>query len=139
VESGQRQIASKEDMNTAILEKIEKEQFRKDDMPAFRIGDTIRVHVKIKEGDKERIQLFTGTVIAQDGKGATKTFTVRRISYGEGVERVFPFHAPSVAKVEIEKTGRVRRSKLYYLRSKSGKQGRIEEQREQTTAPATTA
>ncbi|OGV42570.1 MAG: 50S ribosomal protein L19 [Lentisphaerae bacterium GWF2_57_35] len=126
-------------MNTAILEKIEKENFRKDEIPAFRIGDTIRVHVKIKEGDKERVQLYTGTVIARDGKGATKTFTVRRISYGEGVERVFPFHSPSLAKIEIEKSGRVRRSKLYYLRSKTGKKSRVEEKREQPAAAATTA
>ncbi len=117
-------------MKTAILDKIDKEQARKEALPAFRIGDTLNVHVKIKEGDKERLQLYTGTVIARDGSGATETFTVRRISYGEGVERVFPIHAPSVAKVEIEKQGRIRRAKLYYLRGKTGKKSRVAEKRE---------
>ena len=116
-------------MNTAILEKIEKEQFRKEAIPSIRIGDTVRIHVKIKEGEKERLQLYTGTVIARDGKGATKTFTVRRISYGEGVERVFPYHSPSLAKVEVEKSGRVRRSKLYYLRGLRGKAAKLKEKR----------
>ncbi len=114
----------------AILEQIDNEQRRKEAHPAFRIGDTLRVHVKIREGGKERIQLFSGTLIARDGHGATETITVRRISYGEGVERVFPLHAPAVAKIEIERSGKVRRAKLYYLRKMSGKESRIEERRD---------
>lgn len=112
-----------------ILEKIDQEQRKTEDIPAFSIGDTVRVHVRIREGGKERIQVFTGTVIARDGKGATETFTVRRISYGEGVERVFPLHSPNVAKVEVERSGHVRRAKLYYLRDRSGKMSKIKEKR----------
>ncbi|MFH0954193.1 MAG: 50S ribosomal protein L19 [Verrucomicrobiota bacterium] len=115
-------------MNTKIFEKINQEQLKKEGLPVFRVGDTVRVHVKIKEGDKERIQVYAGTVIARRGAGATETFTVRRISYGEGVERVFPIHGPSVAKVEVEKSGKVRRAKLFYLRTRTGKTSRIEEQ-----------
>ena len=116
-------------MNTAILTKIEQEQLKKEKPVDFKIGDTINIHVKIKEGDKERLQLFTGTVIARDGHGSTETFTVRRISYGEGVERIFPLHSPSVAKVEVERSGKVRRAKLYYLRSRTGKTSKVEEQK----------
>jgi large subunit ribosomal protein L19 len=115
-------------MSTKILEKISQSQARKEGA-AFNVGDSVRVHVKIKEGDKERIQVFAGTVIARDGRGSTETFTVRRISYGEGVERVFPVHAPAVAKIEIEKPGKVRRAKLYYLRRRTGKNSKIEEQK----------
>jgi large subunit ribosomal protein L19 len=115
-------------MSTKIFEKISQSQERKEGA-AFNVGDSVRVHVKIKEGDKERIQVFAGTVIARDGRGTTETFTVRRISYGEGVERVFPVHAPSVAKIEIEKSGKVRRAKLYYLRRRTGKNSKIEEQK----------
>lgn len=114
---------------TTILDKINDEQLRKEAHPDFRIGDTVAVHVRIKEGDKERIQLFTGTVIARDGHGATETFTVRRVSFGEGVERIFPIHSPNVAKLEIVRTGKVRRAKLYYLRGLSGKKSRIKERR----------
>lgn len=114
---------------TTILEKIDKEQRKEEAIPDFRIGDKVRVHVKIREGDKERIQMFTGNVIARDGGGSTETFTVRRISYGEGVERVFPLHSPSVAKIEIERHGKTRRAKLYYLRNLSGKKSRIKERR----------
>ena len=121
-------------MNNQVLDKIDQEQRKKDGVTAFQIGDSIRVHVKIKEGDKERIQVYAGTVIARDGHGSTETFTVRRISYGEGVERVFPVHAPSLAKIEVEKAGKVRRAKLYYLRSKTGKQSRLEER--EKPAPA---
>jgi large subunit ribosomal protein L19 len=112
-------------MKTRILEKIDGENRRKEDLPAFCIGDDIRVHVKIKEGDKERLQLFAGTVIARDGHGSTETFTVRRISFGEGVERVFPLHSPSVAKLEVESSGHARRAKLYYLRSRKGKSAKL--------------
>jgi large subunit ribosomal protein L19 len=125
-------------MRNKILEKISQEESRKDAIPDFHVGDTVKVHVKIKEGDKERVQAYSGTVIARDGIGATETFTVRRISYGEGVERVFPLHAPAVAKIEVERTGRTRRSKLYYIRKLTGKQGRIEE-REEERAPAAAA
>ena len=115
-------------MSTNILEKINQEQSRKEGVPVFNVGDNVRVHVKIKEGDKERVQLFTGTGIARDGRGSTETFTVRRISYGEGVERVFPIHSPSLAKVEVERPGRVRRAKLYYLRERTGKASKVDEE-----------
>ena len=112
-------------MNTPILDKINREQERKD-APVFKIGDTVRVHVRIKEAeDKERVQVYTGIVIARDGRGSTETFTVRRISYGEGVERVFPVHSPSVAKVEVERPGKTRRAKLYYLRGRTGKKAKV--------------
>lgn len=117
-------------MSAKLMEKIDKEQSKKE-MPAFNVGDAVRVHVKIKEGDKERIQVYSGTVIARDGRGSTETFTVRRISYGEGVERVFPIHAPTVAKIEVEQAGKVRRAKLYYLRRRTGKQSKIKEQEAQ--------
>ena len=113
-------------MKNRILEKIDVENRRKDDVPVIHIGDSVRVHVKIKEGDKERIQIFSGAIIARDGEGSTENFTVRRVSFGEGVERVFPIHAPSVVKVEIETKGRARRAKLYYLRERSGKSARVQ-------------
>jgi large subunit ribosomal protein L19 len=107
-------------MNQALLKKIESEQFRKDDAK-FNVGDSIRVHTKVVEGDKERIQIFTGVVIGKRGTGLNETFTVRRISYGEGVERIFPFHSPRVDKIEVEREGEVRRAKLTYLRKRIGK------------------
>ena len=113
-------------MKTALLEKVEQSQL-KEKAPQFQIGDSVRVHVKIKEGDKERIQVYSGTVIARDGGGATQTFTVRRISYGEGVERVFPVHSPYVAKIEVERSGITHRAKLYYLRDLTSKQSRLKE------------
>ncbi len=100
----------------------------KSEVPAIEIGDTVKVHVKIREGDKERIQIFEGTVIARKGSGVSETFTVRRLSYGVGVERVFPLHSPNVAKVELVRHGRVRRSKLYYLRDRVGKAAKVKEQ-----------
>jgi len=104
----------------ALFDKIEAEQFRKE--PAkFSVGDSVRVHTKVVEGDKERIQVFAGVVIGVRGRGLNQTFTVRRISYGEGVERIFPTHSPRVAKVEVEREGKVRRSKLTYLRGRIGK------------------
>ena len=107
-------------MNQALLDKIESEQFRK--QPAkFNVGDSVRVHTKVVEGDKERIQVFAGVVIGMRGRGLNSTFTVRRISYGEGVERVFPLHSPRVDKVEVERQGNVRRAKLTYLRKRLGK------------------
>jgi large subunit ribosomal protein L19 len=108
-------------MNRALLfDKIESEQFRKD-AADFRVGDTVRVHTKVVEGDKERIQVFTGVVIGRRGRGLNETFTVRRISYGEGVERVFPVHSPRLEKIEVERRGVVRRAKLTYLRKRVGK------------------
>src|SRR5216117_929236 len=107
-------------MNRAILDKIESEQYRKN-AAEFGVGDTVRVHTKVVEGDKERIQIFSGVVIGKRGRGLNETFTVRRISYGEGVERVFPMHSPRVDKVEVERHGSVRRAKLTYLRKRLGK------------------
>ena len=104
-----------------ILEVIESEQ-KKSDVPSFKVGDSVRVHTKVIEGDKERVQLFTGIVIGRKGTGINESFTVRRISYGEGVERVFPIHSPRIAKIEVEKAGTARRAKLNYLRTRKGKQ-----------------
>jgi len=94
---------------------------------AFNVGDGVRVHVKIKEGDKERVQVFAGTVIARDGGGGTETFTVRRVTFGVGVEKVFPVHSPFIEKIEIERSSKVRRAKLYYLRDLTGKKARLRE------------
>jgi len=107
-------------MSQAIFDKIESEQFRKDDAK-FNVGDTVKVHTKVIEGDKERIQIFSGIVMGRRGRGLNATFTVRRISYGEGVERVFPLHSPRVDKIEVERHGAVRRAKLTYLRKRIGK------------------
>jgi len=114
-------------MNT--VEKISQEQAKQDRHPEFVIGDTVKVHYKIKEGGKERIQVYTGTVIARKGGGVMESITVRRVSYGEGVERVFPLNSPSIDKIEIERHGKVRRAKLYYLRDLAGKKARIKERR----------
>ncbi len=99
----------------------------KEEVPAIEIGSTVRVHVKIREGERERIQIFEGTVIAKNNSGIAETFTVRRVSYGVGVERVFPVHSPNVAKVETVRKGRVRRAKLYYLRDRVGKAAKVKE------------
>jgi len=112
-----------------VLDKIDQEQRREQAHPDFQVGDMITVHVKIREGEKERIQKYKGTVIAFDGKGSSETVTVRRISYGEGVERVFPLHSPNVDAITVERRGKVRRAKLYYLRALSGKKSRIKERR----------
>ena len=121
------------------IKAIEAEQL-KQDVPGFRIGDTIRVSVKvIEEGDKTRTQLFEGTVIKKQGSGVRENFTVRRISFGEGVERNFPVHSPTVQKIEIVRTGKVRRAKLFYLRNQTGKKGKIEEERKREEVPSKTA
>ena len=99
----------------------------KTEVPAFNIGDTVRVHNRIKEGDKERIQLFEGTVIAKHGGGISETFTVRRVSFGCGVEKTFPLHSPNVVKVDVTRQGVVRRAKLYYLRDRVGKSAKVKE------------
>jgi large subunit ribosomal protein L19 len=104
-----------------IIDTIAKEQ-QKTDVTKFKVGDGVRVHTRVREGDKERIQIFAGIVIGRKGTGLNQTFTVRRISYGEGVERVFPVHSPRIAKVEVEKQGRARRAKLNYLRFRLGKE-----------------
>ena len=107
-------------MSQALFDKIESEQFRKTPLE-FNVGDNVRVHTKVVEGDKERIQVFAGIVIGRRGRGLNENFTVRRISYGEGVERVFPVNSPRVEKIEIERQGSVRRAKLTYLRKRIGK------------------
>ena len=99
----------------------------KTEVPVIRIGDTIRIHNKIKEGNRERIQMFEGTVIAKHGGGISETFTVRRVSYGCGVEKTFPLHSPNVAKVDVIRVGKVRRAKLYYLRDRVGKASKVKE------------
>jgi large subunit ribosomal protein L19 len=122
-------------MNQALQEKIESAQYRKDD-PKFNVGDSVKVHTKVVEGDKERIQIFAGVVIGQRGHGLNETFTVRRISYGEGVERIFPLHSPRVDKIEVEREGRVRRAKLTYLRKRVGKGATLVKERAKAAAPA---
>ena len=123
-------------MNQALQKKIESEQFRKDDAK-FNVGDSVRVHTKVVEGDKERIQIFSGIVIGKRGTGMNETFCVRRISYGEGVERIFPLHSPRVDKVEVERHGDVRRAKLTYLRKRIGKGATlVKEMEKKTAAPA---
>jgi large subunit ribosomal protein L19 len=104
-----------------IIDTISKEQ-QKSETTNFKVGDGVRVHTRVVEGDKERIQVFSGIVIGRKGTGLNETFTVRRISYGEGVERVFPVHSPRIAKIEVEKQGRARRAKLNYLRNRKGKE-----------------
>lgn len=118
-------------MNQALLDKIESGQFRKEPLD-FCVGDSVRVHTKVVEGDKERIQVFSGLVIGRHGRGMNETFIVRRISYGEGVERVFPVHSPRVEKVEVERRGAVRRAKLTYLRKRLGKSATLVKEK---TAP----
>ena len=100
---------------------------RRTDTPEFRPGDTIRVHVKIKEGDKERVQVYEGVLIAKNNKGISETITVRKVSFGQGVERIFPVHAPVIDHIDVVRTGRVRRAKLYYLRNLKGKAARLRE------------
>ncbi|RAN23506.1 50S ribosomal protein L19 [Geobacillus sp. A8] len=109
-----------------LIQEITKEQLRTD-LPDFRPGDTVRVHVKVIEGNRERIQVFEGVVIKRRGAGISETFTVRKVSYGVGVERTFPVHTPKIAKLEVIRRGKVRRAKLYYLRNLRGKAARIKE------------
>src|SRR5882724_950899 len=126
-------------MNQALQEKIESEQYRKDDAK-FGVGDSVKVHTKVVEGDKERIQIFAGVVIGKRGRGLNETFTVRRISYNEGVERVFPLHSPRVDKIEVERKGAVRRAKLTYLRKRIGKGAvAVKEKESAVAAPVTAA
>lgn len=113
-------------MNITILNAIEKPQM-KQNIPSFRVGDTVKVHAKVVEGDKERIQIFEGVVIGRQGSGAREAVRVRKLSYGVGVERLFPVHSPMVDKIELAKQGKVRRAKLYFLRELRGKAARIKE------------
>ena len=125
-------------MNQALLDKIESAQYRKDDTK-FNVGDSVKVHTKVVEGDKERIQIFAGVVIGKRGHGLNETFTVRRISYGEGVERIFPMHSPRVDKVEVERHGDVRRAKLTYLRNRIGKGATLVKERKAASVAARAA
>jgi large subunit ribosomal protein L19 len=123
----------KEVMN--VLDKIEAEQLKKD-VTEFAVGDSVKVHTRVIEGDKERIQIYAGIVIGRKGTGVNENFTVRRVSYGEGVERVFPLHSPRIAKIEVEKRGAVRRAKLNYLRTRKGKSATTVKERARATAAA---
>ena len=125
-------------MNQALQKKIESEQFRKDDAK-FNVGDSVKVHTKVVEGDKERIQIFAGVVIGKRGTGLNETFSVRRISYGEGVERIFPLHSPRVDKIEVERQGQVRRAKLTYLRKRLGKGATLVNEKKTKTKAAVAA
>ena len=111
---------------TNIIQELEQAQL-KSDLPEFGSGDTVRVQVRVKEGDRERLQAFEGVVIAKRNRGLNSSFTVRKISYGEGVERVFQTHSPLIASIEVKRRGDVRRAKLYYLRSRTGKSARIKQ------------
>ena len=113
-------------MKNALLEKVSKRQ-EKEGLPEFRPGDTVRVQVKIREGEKERLQAFEGTLIARNNKGISETVTVRKMSFGQGVERIFPIHAPVVDSITVVRTGQARRAKLYYLRNLRGKAARLKE------------
>ncbi len=122
-----------------LIEAIEKEQIdeivARREVPDFRPGDTLRVDVRVSEGSRERVQAFEGVCLARSNRGLNSTFTVRKTSYGEGVERVFPLYSPGIEKIEVVRRGRVRRAKLYYLRERSGKSARIAERRRAVTAP----
>ena len=116
-------------MTHKLISEINKASLRSD-IPEFRVGDSLRVHVKVVEGNKSRVQVFAGVVIARVGSGLTETFTVRKVSYGTGVERTFPLHSPIIDKLEVERRGDVRRAKLYYLRGLHGKAAKIKEKRD---------
>ena len=109
-----------------IIKALEQEQLRSD-LPVLSIGDYVKVHLKVKEGNRERIQIFEGTVIAKKGSGLKETFTVRRVSYGVGVERILPVHSPKIATIEVVRKGKIRRAKLYYLRDRVGKAAKVRE------------
>ena len=125
-------------MKNRLMAYVEEAGIKKD-VPDFRIGDQVDVHQRILEGQKERIQVFSGVVIARRGDGMRETFAVRRIVQGEGVERIFPVHSPKIAKIEVKRTGRVRRAKLYYLRKRVGKATRLREREKGASADGTAA
>ena len=129
VGSGQERLKMKEDPMNEIIRTLEQEQLRSD-IPAFRVGDTPSVFVKVVEGNRERLRAFEGTVIARRNGSVRETFTVRRVSYGIGVERTFPLHSPRVDRIVVIRRGKVRRAKLYYLRTRSGKAAKIKELRD---------
>ena len=114
---------------TSLRNEIEKDLIEKREHPNFKAGDTITVYYKIKEGDKERVQFFKGDVIQRKGAGQTETFTIRKMSNGIGVERIFPVHSPGIEKIEINKTGKVRRARIFYMRERTGKSARIKQKR----------
>lgn len=122
----ERLVLFKEEEKMDVIKELTADMLKKD-APEILIGSTVKVHVRIKEGEKERIQVFEGTVIAKNNSGIAETFTVRRVSYGVGVERVFPVHSPNVAKVELVRKGKIRRAKLYYLRDRVGKAAKVKE------------
>ena len=124
-------------MRNQLIKNIE-QAYLKSDIPQFRVGDTVDVHTRIIEGEKERIQVFSGTVIMRKGAGINETFTVRRIVNNEGVERIFPLHSPFIAKVVVRRSGETRRAKLFYLRSLAGKATRIREKKVRVAVPETT-
>lgn len=125
-------------MKNRLMALVEEAAYKKD-VAAFEIGDTVDIHVRILEGQKERVQVFSGVVISRRGAGMREMFTVRRIVQGEGVERVFPLHSPKIAKIEVKRTGRVRRAKLYYLRDRVGKATRLRERKVKGSAEAAAA
>lgn len=127
-------------MMNRIIESVEKDYLKKENVPQFEIGDTVDVHTRIIEGDKERVQIFSGTVIMRKGRGINETFTVRRIVNNEGVERIFPVHSPFIAKVVVKRGGEARRAKLFYLRDRVGKAVRlVEKRKEKSKKPAAAA
>ena len=119
-------------MNTELIKKVESKYLKKD-IPHFEIGDLVDVHCRIKEGDKERIGIFSGTVIARKGSGMNSTFTVRRIVAGEGVERIFPLHSPNITDIKATRSGKTRRAKLYYLRERTGKATKLTQEHSEHT------
>jgi large subunit ribosomal protein L19 len=122
-------------MKNRLMGLVEEASKKKENIPTFEIGDQVEVHQRILEGTKERVQIFSGTVISRRGEGMRESFTVRRIVQGEGVERIFPLHSPKIAKVEVKRTGVVRRAKLYYLRDRVGKATRLRERKEKVSVP----
>lgn len=112
-------------MKSMLIEKLDQKHLKKD-IPLFEVGDTVKVHTRIIEGNKERVQVFTGTVIARSGSGLSETFSLHRVAYGKGMERVFPLHSPRIAKIEVLRKGKVRRAKLYYLRGTQGKAAKVQ-------------
>lgn len=125
----EKRIYNTEDMKAEIIKQLERELMPKREFPAFKAGDTVTVHYKIIEGNKERVQQYQGVVIQRSGNGATETFTVRKISNNIGVERIFPFSSPFIEKIELNKRGVVRRARIFYIRSLRGKKARIKEKR----------
>lgn len=119
-------------MATDLMKLVEATQYREEELPEFEPGDTVAVHVRVIEGEKERIQIYQGVVISIRGSGASRTITVRKVSNGVGVERIFPYHSPRIAKIEVVRRGQVRRAKLYYLRNLRGKAARIKERMRDT-------